>query len=162
VDLIKYSDLLYSNALIFTKNKEDAEDLVQDTLIMGITKSHLYKDMDNKSIKDWLCVIQKNLYINKYRKDKKTFIYKKQYQEKIYSNLIIQPENLDLKNLKEEMYFYIENKLNKNRRNCFKLYLEGYSYIEIAEKLHIRMCAVQARIHLTKIEIKSKFKKYGK
>ena len=161
MDLLKYSDVLYSNGYKLTKNREDTEDLVQDTFIMALTKKHLYKDMDNKSLKDWLCVIEKNLYINKYRKEKGTLILKTKYKEKIYSKLIVQPINLDLKNLKEELNNFVENKLSLKRRECFKLYLEGYQYNEIAEKLNIDMCAVQARIHLTKLILKNKFKKYG-
>ena len=34
MDLLKYSDVLYSNGYKLTKNREDTEDLVQDTFIM--------------------------------------------------------------------------------------------------------------------------------
>ncbi|MES2458005.1 MAG: sigma factor [Bacteroidota bacterium] len=53
-------------AMKFTQDVEDANDLVQDTLIKAIRYHHLYKQGTN--LKGWLYTIMKNTFINDYRK----------------------------------------------------------------------------------------------
>ena len=58
-----HSGSLKSFAYNFTKNVEDAEDLLQDTLVKAIR----YKDnfQDGTNFKGWLFTIMRNIFINK-------------------------------------------------------------------------------------------------
>jgi RNA polymerase sigma-70 factor, ECF subfamily len=60
---------LYAKALKLARNPNDAEDLVQDTLALGLRKWHLYQPDTN--LKAWLARLQFNLYISQYRRRKK-------------------------------------------------------------------------------------------
>lgn len=56
---------LESFAMKFTNDVEDANDLVQDTLIKAIRNHHLYKPGTN--LRAWLYTLMKNTFINDYR-----------------------------------------------------------------------------------------------
>src|SRR3546814_9173258 len=53
-------------ALNFTRDSEDANDLVQDTLLKAITYYDKFKEGTN--LKGWLYTIMKNTFINNYRR----------------------------------------------------------------------------------------------
>ena len=57
---------LYGFLLSLTKNKEDAEDLLQNTYIKIINGSHLYKKQGTPMT--WMCTIAKNQYLDFVRK----------------------------------------------------------------------------------------------
>ena len=63
-----HSGSLKSFAYNFTKNVEDAEDLLQDTLVKAIR----YKDnfQDGTNFKGWLFTIMRNIFINNYKRKK--------------------------------------------------------------------------------------------
>jgi len=63
-----HSGSLKSFAYNFTKNVEDAEDLLQDTLLKAIR----YKDnfQDGTNFKGWLFTIMRNIFINNYKRKK--------------------------------------------------------------------------------------------
>lgn len=62
----KHLDVLWSTALRFTKNKEDAEDLVQETCLKAF--ENLDSLRSEGKAKAWLFKILTNTFINKYRK----------------------------------------------------------------------------------------------
>jgi len=57
---------LYGFILSLTKNKEDAEDLLQNTFIKIRNGAHLYKPNGNPMA--WMCTIAKNQYLDFVRK----------------------------------------------------------------------------------------------
>ena len=66
----QYMDSLYSTALRFTRNTEEAEDLVQDTYL----RAYRFFDKFQKgtNFKAWIFKILTNTFINKYRKKVRT------------------------------------------------------------------------------------------
>lgn len=64
--LDQYIDYLYRAAYGMTGNKQDAEDLVQETFIKAYRNFSSLQSVDN--VKSWLYRILMNTFINKYRK----------------------------------------------------------------------------------------------
>jgi RNA polymerase sigma-70 factor, ECF subfamily len=62
-------DVLRSKALKLTGNLNDAEDLLQDTYVLGLRKFDMYEPGTN--LKAWLSRLQFNLYISQYRRRRK-------------------------------------------------------------------------------------------
>jgi RNA polymerase sigma-70 factor (ECF subfamily) len=62
-------DTLYKKAIYFTRHKQDAEDLVQNTFLRALKHRHRYTH--NKNMKGWLSLILFNLFVNDYRKKKR-------------------------------------------------------------------------------------------
>lgn len=63
--LEKHYPWLYNIAMFFTRNVEDAEDLRHNVVIRALEKQHLFK---GGSLKAWLYVMTRNMYINNLRK----------------------------------------------------------------------------------------------
>ena len=63
-----YTDYLFSYALFKTRNREEAEDLVQETFLSAYKNRDSFKG--NSSEKTWLTSILKNKIIDYYRKEK--------------------------------------------------------------------------------------------
>jgi RNA polymerase sigma-70 factor (ECF subfamily) len=65
-DALPLLDQLYGGALRMTRNRGDAEDLVQDTMLKAYIGFHTFQVGTN--LKAWLYRILTNTYINGYRK----------------------------------------------------------------------------------------------
>lgn len=65
-DALGYLDQLYGAALRMTRNRADAEDVVQEAFIKAFSSFHQFKPGTN--LKAWLFRILTNTYINGYRK----------------------------------------------------------------------------------------------
>jgi RNA polymerase sigma factor (sigma-70 family) len=147
-------------AMRFTQNLEDANDLVQDTLLKAIRYHNLYKDGTN--LRGWLFTIMKNTYINTYRK------------ATVHRALIDTEEDLtSIHLLKSSSRNEVENKfisddiftalktLEPVYYAPFMRYFEGYKYHEIAEELDIPIGTVKTRIHMARKVLKNALKMYG-
>lgn len=66
----EYMDSLYSTALRYTRNAEEAEDLVQDTYLRAYRFFDKFQEGTN--FKAWIFKILTNTFINKYRKKVRT------------------------------------------------------------------------------------------
>ena len=159
-EICNYRSCLESFALKFTNDVEDANDLVQDTLIKAIRYHDLYNEGTN--LRAWLYTIMKNTFINEYRK--------KTYRRGIVDTseeLSSAQLRLSAHNNQGEDKFMLED-INKALRNLdqqysipFLRYFEGYKYHEIAEELNIPLGTVKTRIHVARQELKAQLKMYG-
>ena len=68
-DALQYMNQLYSAALRYTKNPDDAQDLVQDTYAKAYTSFHQFEPGTN--LKAWLYRVLTTTFINTYRKDQR-------------------------------------------------------------------------------------------
>ncbi len=66
LDALKYIDSLFNVAMRMTRNKDDAEDLVQETYLKMHRFLHTFNEGSN--LKAWLFKILRNTFINLYRK----------------------------------------------------------------------------------------------
>src|ERR1700748_1412620 len=64
--VLRQATSLRSYALHFTRDADDANDLVQDTMLKAITYYNKFKEGTN--LKGWLYTIMKNTFINNYRR----------------------------------------------------------------------------------------------
>src|SRR5262245_51699809 len=65
-DAVPLLDRLYTGALRLTHNKQDAEDLVQETMLRAYSGFHTFREGTN--LKAWLYRVMHNTWINQYRK----------------------------------------------------------------------------------------------
>jgi RNA polymerase sigma-70 factor (ECF subfamily) len=150
---------LRSHALNFTRDTEDANDLLQETLLKATRFVSKFEDGTN--IKGWLFVIMKNTFINNYKKSLKTRDLTVQEEEITSANLhysastnssvgsfILQDINLALAMLPEKYSV------------PFIRYFEGYKYHEIAEELQLPLGTVKTYIHEARILLKKYLKQY--
>jgi RNA polymerase sigma-70 factor (ECF subfamily) len=65
---IEYISALYGYALMLTRNKVEAEDLVQETYARALEARHRLRDVSN--IKGWFFTILRNIWLNQLRRRK--------------------------------------------------------------------------------------------
>jgi RNA polymerase sigma-70 factor (ECF subfamily) len=65
IDLNEYLDGLYSYALVLSRNRTEAEDLVQETCLRAIRAMHRLRPDSN--VKSWLFTILRNIWFNQLR-----------------------------------------------------------------------------------------------
>jgi RNA polymerase sigma-70 factor (ECF subfamily) len=69
-DLLSYIDGLFSYAMVLSRHRSEAEDLVQETYVRAIAAVNSVQQ-DNK-VKSWLYTILRNIWLNQLRKRRTT------------------------------------------------------------------------------------------
>jgi RNA polymerase sigma-70 factor (ECF subfamily) len=70
VAVIEYMDNLFSYAMVLTRNRGEAEDLVQETYLRAMRAMTRLRAGSN--VKSWLLVILRNIWLNQLRKQRTT------------------------------------------------------------------------------------------
>lgn len=157
--VIQHSDSLKSYARNFTKDHDDANDLVQDTLLKAITYFKNFRDGTN--LKGWLYTIMKNTFINNYRRISKSNSFITKEEDISSPNLFMSAtKNLgENKFIREDINTALNN-LTEDYYTPFTMYFEGYKYHEISEHLEIPIGTVKTRIHVARKVMKKTLSSY--
>jgi RNA polymerase sigma-70 factor (ECF subfamily) len=154
---MEFAPQLYSAAMRMTRNRADAEDLVQETYLKGYRSFHTFTEGTN--LRAWLFRILTNTYINSYRSKQR------------------RPDESDLDDV-EDMYLYrrlttlgdgalgrsaeeslmemlpdsevkqaLEDLPDNFRLPVILADVEGFQYKEIADILEIPIGTVMSRLH---------------
>ncbi|MGL4631681.1 MAG: RNA polymerase sigma factor, partial [Leadbetterella sp.] len=136
-------------AMRLTKNYEDANDLIQDTLIKAFINRE--KFMDGTNLKAWLFTIMKNTFITNYQRliRKNTFIDTTDNLHYINSEDSLVRNNVYSDFAMEDINKAI-GKVDVAYSEPFMMYFNGFKYHEIADKLDIPIGTVKNRIHLAR------------
>jgi RNA polymerase sigma factor (sigma-70 family) len=153
------SDSLKMYALHFTHDDEDANDLVQDTVLKAITYYEKFREGTN--LKGWLYTIMKNTFINNYRRFVKISSFVTKSDEISSANLAYSATG----NMGENKFVMDDIKqamanLSDDYYVPFTMYFEGYKYHEIADHLDIPIGTVKTRIHVARKTLKKSLKPY--
>ena len=157
--VIQHHSKLKAYAMGFTNDSENADDLLQDTLLKAFTYFSKFKPETN--FKAWLFTIMKNTFINNYRKNTRVQkivstedeISSSQLLHSAAQNqgeLIFINDDIDkaLKTLPENLY------------QPFIRYFEGYKYQEIAEEFDMPIGTVKTRIFYARQHLKKYLRVY--
>lgn len=144
----------------FTQDIEDANDLVQETMIKALRYAAMYQEGTN--MKAWLYTIMKNTFINSYRKVSK----RKSIIDTTDDLSSVQLKASASNNLGESKFALDDinkaiTKLQPDYAIPFLKYFEGYKYHEIAEELNIPIGTVKTRIHIARQILKGSLKMYA-
>lgn len=151
---------LLSFAYQLTTNREAAEDLLQDTTLKALDNEEKY--VDNVNFKGWIFTIMRNIFINNYRQTvrKATVI---DQTEDLYHLNISQDSGLDT----PEGSFAVKeisaavNAFSPEYREPFSMFLAGYKYNEIAEKMNLPLGTVKSRIFFARKKLREQLKDYN-
>ncbi len=158
-EICSHRSCLESFALKFTNDIEDANDLVQDTIIKAIRYHNLYKQGTN--LRGWLYTIMRNTFINDYRKGaKRNAIMETSEDLSSYQLRGSATTNLGENKFVMEDIHKALDRLQPDYSKPFLRYFEGYKYHEIAEELHIPIGTVKTRIHMARQILKAQLKMY--
>ena len=150
---------LLSFAYQLTANREQAEDLLQETTLKALDNEAKY--VDNVNFKGWIFTIMRNIFINNYRQQVRqaTVVDK---TEDLYHLNISQESGI---NSPEGSYAVKEitkavAEFTDEYRVPFNMYVAGYKYNEIADKLGLPLGTVKSRIFFARKRLRSQLGDY--
>ena len=146
-------------ALKLTADIEDANDLLQETSLKALDNEDKYTPDTN--FKGWMYTIMRNIFINNYRKTVRDQTFVDHTENLFHLNL---PQdsgfestegNYDLKEIRK-----IVHSLPKEYRVPFSMFVSGFKYREIAEKLGLPIGTVKSRIFFTRQRLQKDLKDF--
>lgn len=167
-EIIPHMDALYNFALRLTSDPNDAEDLVQDTIVKAYRFFSSYEKGTNA--KAWMFRILKNSFINNYRKTSKKpsqvdYDEVSSYYESIRAD---STETSDLESLmfREMMDDDLSEALSHLPEDFRTVVLlcdvDGYTYEEIANMLDVPIGTIRSRLHRGRNLLKTELLEYAK
>lgn len=156
----KVSKSLKPFAMKLTRDYEEANDLLQDTLLKAFTNRDKYTEGTN--LKAWLYTIMKNTFITNYQRmvRKNTFIDTSDNLHYINS-MESSTDNTAMSTFAMNDIDNAVKSLDEAYKMPFMMYFRGFKYHEIAEKLDIPIGTVKNRIHIARKELKDKLHMYA-
>jgi RNA polymerase sigma-70 factor (ECF subfamily) len=151
--LVQNSGFLRPIAVSLTRDTDNANNLVQETLYRALSNRDKY--LPHSNIRAWLSTIMRNIFINDYRrKSRQKTVFDNSPDEyainKQHSGIINTAEsNIHLKEIRGAI-----SKLPVLFKTPFLLYFEGYKYNEIADLLNEPLGTVKSRIHFARKSLK--------
>lgn len=148
-------------AIRYTNDPENANDLVQDTMVKAFKYHARFEEGSN--LKGWLFTIMKNTFINDYRRQIKSQFLITKTDELSYSDLSLSASSngaegsMIMKDIKMAL---------KSIPECYSKpfisHFEGFKYHEIAEELGMPIGTVKTRIHVARKILKEYLSTYAK
>src|SRR3989442_11719536 len=170
--VIAQLDSLYRTALRLTRNPQEAEDLVQETMLKAFRFANSYQPGTN--LRAWLFRILNTSAINRYRKqathptpsslpEGEDFYLYNRIKDLTGQELSIGAEDEVLSQYLDEDVYKALNDLPPNFRMAVILAdIEGLSYKEIAEALEIPIGTVMSRISRGRRQLQKSLWQYAK
>ena len=156
--LVGLRQQLYYFALSLTKDRDNALDLLQESILRALTYRDKYRD--NTNFKAWLYTIMKNTFINDHRRAKRTkALMDTVDRERDQVRRVHTPATAEASVKMSEIDRSLE-RLDPTFRTPFTMHHEGYKYHEIAERLDISMRTVKNRIHIARKFLKDELSSY--
>lgn len=154
---------VYRTAYFITRNRDAAEDIVQETFIKAFR--HLDRVEDVEKTGAWLATIATRTAIDAYRKSDKVAL--QTYREEIASASSVgtapsaEDEALD-RWMQEELWDEVEAALDCVSNSILLLkYIYGLKDQEIADRLEMSVGTVKSRVHRAKQKLRSRFEDRG-
>lgn len=143
-----------------TRNVEDTNDLVQETMLKAYTYQDKFENGTN--LKGWLYTIMKNTFINNYRRMVKRNTFIDQTDNDFYLDSVAPL----VKNEGEQGFLRkdIETAIGElpvNLQKPFTMNVKGFKYHEIAEILNIPIGTVKTRIFVARRQLRDALASYG-
>ena len=165
-DLLSVQTELLNFAYKLTADREEANDLLQETSLKALDNEDKYTAETN--FKGWIYTIMRNIFINNYRKALRDQTYVDQTDNQFYLNHTVSKEyqNIDIEGDSTEGSYDLKemrrivNALPKEYRIPFSMYVSGFKYREIADKLGLPLGTVKSRIYFTRQKLQEELKDF--
>ncbi len=159
-EFLPHLDALYHFALSLTRNKHDAEDLVQEVFLRAYNNLDKYKQGTNA--KAWLFTMMRNYFINKYKKNKKDILSTATANEK---NIEEKEENAETPLLSDSLSAIVNDALmelsEEFRTIVYLIDIEGLKYEEVSEIMNVPIGTIRSRLHRARAKLRKKLERYA-
>lgn len=167
LEAIPHLSALFNFAVRLTKDREDAADLVQETMLKAFRFFDSFEQGTN--CKAWLFRIMKNAYINRYRKTSKApdtveYDVVEEFYDTIKDDSVetsTLEEGLFSQALDDEISSALQSLPDDFRTVIILCDIEGFTYEEIAEFIDCPIGTVRSRLHRARKILASKLGSYA-
>ena len=158
-ELIGVQDELLRFAYKLTADREEANDLLQETSLKALDNEDKYEPQSN--FKGWIYTIMRNIFINNYRRivREQTFVDTSENHYHLNGSGEPYVESAESAYDLKEMHRVV-NALPKEYRIPFSMHVAGFKYREIAEKLDLPIGTVKSRIFFTRQRLQRELKDF--
>lgn len=158
-DLLGIQDDLLRFAYKLTSDREEANDLLQETSLKALDNEEKYTPDTN--FKGWMYTIMRNIFINNYRKvvRNQTFVDTTDNLYHLNTPHDLASDSTESAYDLKEMH-RIVNALPREYRIPFSMHVSGFKYREIAEKLGLPLGTVKSRIFFTRQKLQQDLKDF--
>ncbi len=157
--LLSLQTNLLNFAISLTSNREDANDLLQDTTLKALDNEDKFAPESN--FKGWVFTIMRNIFINKYRRMVRSSTVIDSSDDQYLLNA---PENdtalTPEDTMAEKEITATINSFPDAYRVPFSLYVAGYHYGEIAERMSLPLGTVKSRIFYARKYLQDRLSEY--
>lgn len=168
-DALAFKNQLYSAAMRYTRNPDDAQDLLQDTYAKAFVSFHQFEPGTN--LKAWLYRVLTTTFINNYRKDQRRpqmtdseledwelFESASHTSDQGKSAEVEVLENLPDVDIKRALASIPE----EFRMAVYLVDVEGFSYKEAAEIIGIPTGTIMSRLHRGRKQLRELLAEYAR
>jgi len=149
--LVSLRQQLYYFALSLTRDRDAAQDLLQESMLRALT--YREKFQDNTNFKAWLYTIMKNTFINDHRRGKRTDALMDRMEHDHVRGSRVQAATTTESSLKMREIDSSMARLDNTFREPFRMHHDGFKYHEIADRLGIPIGTVKSRIHQARLRL---------
>ena len=148
-------------ALKLTADQDSANDLVQDCMLKALDNKEKFVHAQN--FKGWMYTIMRNLFINNYRRVTREMSMMDDSYSIGRQNLLEVEDGerfeyaYDLKELHK-----VINAVPESKRKPFLMYVAGFKYNEIAEKMGLPIGTIKSRLFFVRKRLQKELKEFGK
>ena len=157
--LLSLQENMMNFALMLTANRDDAQDLIQDTTLKVLDNQD--KFVDNVNFKGWVLTVMRNIFINNYHKIVRVQTVVDSSAD-LYNLDVVNDSGFDSPDKAYQIKEITKaiNGLNDDLKVPFSMFLSGYKYNEIAEKLNVPLGTVKSRIFFARQELQKRLKDF--
>lgn len=151
---------LHRFAYKLTADRDSANDLVQDCMLQALDNRE--KFTYTKNLKGWMYTLMRNIFVNNYRRSiRETNLIDDSYS--INQQMQIEDEDSDRFEFAYDMkqLYRVVHSIPDDMKIPFQMFVAGFKYREIAEKLGLPMGTVKSRLFFIRKRLKEELKDFS-